>query len=209
MGVMSQPRAGINAETAAAPPTPTGSTPAGTPGWNVIVTLPEATTPQARRVLRRWGWAHRTPYFRVLVMAVADPDRFQQELGDAVAATPGFMNFIAHVFAAQRTFEFATVAEFETKARDVALTWVPLLGGKRFHVRLHRRGLKGVLSTPVEERFLDEALLDALSAGGSPGQIGFDDPDFIIHIETIDGRAGMALWRREEMRRYPFLSVFR
>jgi len=184
-------------------------TPAATPGWNVIVTLPEATAPQARRVLRRWGWARRTPYYHVLVMAVADPDRFMDEFGAAVAATPGILNFIAHVFAAQRTFDFATVDEFEKKARDLALGWVPLLAGARFHVRLHRRGLKGVLSTPTEERFLDDALLEALDAAGTPGHIGFDDPDFVIHIETINHRAGMALWSRADLQRLPFLSATR
>lgn len=179
------------------------------PGWNVIVTLPEATAPQARRVLRRWGWVYRTPYFHVLVMAVADADRFLREFGAAVAETPGILNVIAHVFVAQRTFDFASVEEFEAKAREAALAWAPLLAGKRFHVRLHRRGLKGVLLTPDAERFLDDALLEALSAAGTPGHIGFDDPDFIIHIETIDRRAGMALWSREDMLAYPFLSVSR
>ena len=177
-----------------------------TPGWNVIVTLPEATAPRARRILRRWGWAQRTPYFHVLVMAVGDPDQFVREFGEAVIETPGISNFIAHVFAAQRTFDFATVEEFERTARDLALAWAPLLAGKKFHVRLHRRGLKGVLSTPTEERFLDDALLGALRNAGTPGHIAFDDADFVIHVETIDHRAGMALWTRDDLQRYPFLS---
>jgi len=196
-------------ELAIAAAAPAAETPGGTPGWNVVVTLPEATAPQARRILRRWGRLHRTGYFHVLVMAVADPDQFLREFGAAVAETPGLLNFIAHVFAAQRTFDFATVEEFERKAHDLVLAWAPLLAAKRFHVRLHRRGLKGILSTPKEERFLDDRLLEALGAAGTPGRIGFDDPDFIIHIETIDRRAGMALWGREEMQRYPFLSVSR
>ncbi len=211
MGMNQEPGAGpaIGVETAAAGPSPPAKPPAGTPGWNVIVTLPEATAPQARRVLRRWGWLHRTHYFNVLVMAVADPDRFVQEFGAAVAETPGILNFIAHVFAAQRTFDFATVEEFETTARELVLPWAPLLAGKRFHIRLHRRGLKGILSTPNEERFLDEALLAELNSAGTPGHIAFDDPDFIIHIETIDHRAGIALWRRDDLRLYPFLSQSR
>ena len=210
MGMTSQTGAGamVEVETAAAGPSPV-ATPAGTPGWNVIVTLPEATAPQARRVMRRWGRLYRTNYFHVLVMTVADPDRFLREFGDAVAETPGILNFIAHVFAAQRTFDFVTIEEFEKKARDLALAWAPRLAGKRFHVRLHRRGLKGVLSTPNEERFLDEALLAALSAAGTPGHVGFDDPDLVIHIETIDRRAGMALWSRDDMQRCPFLSASR
>jgi hypothetical protein len=85
--------------------------------------------------------------------------------------------------------------------------WAPLFAGKRFHVRLHRPGLKGILSTPDEERFLDEALLQALSGAGMLGHIGFDDADFVIHIETIDRRAGLSLWSGDEMQRYPFLSI--
>jgi len=208
MGLTSQGRADATSsvDSARPGPPPIEERPAATPGWNVVVTLLEATAPQARRVLRRWGWLQRTPYFHVLVMAVADPDQFLREFGEAVAKTPGILNFVAHVFAAQRTFDFASVEEFETKAREFALAWAPLLAGKRFHVRLHRRGLKGVLSTPKEERVLDEALLDALSAAETPGHIGFDDADFIIHIETIDRRAGMALWSRDDLCRYPFLS---
>jgi len=209
MGVIPQPGTGATAgiETADAGLRQRGETSAGTPGWNVIVTLPEATAPQARRALRRWGTLHRTGYFNVLVTAVTDPDRFLRELGEAVAATPGILNFIAHVFPAQQTFDFATVEEFEKKARDAALARAPLLAGKRFHVRLHRRGLKGILSTPNEERFLDEALLQALSSAGTPGHIGFDDADFVIHIETIDRRAGLSLWSRDDMQKFPFLSI--
>ena len=82
-----------------------------------------------------------------------------------------------------------------------------MLKGKSFHVRLHRRGFKGTLSTPKEERFLDEALLDALEAEGAPGHIAFTDPDAILQIETIDGRAGLSLWQREDLQRYPFLGA--
>ena len=65
----------------------------------------------------------------------------------------------------------------------------------------------GPVSTPKEERFLDEALLDALDAEGAPGRIAFTDPDAILQIETIDGRAGISLWDREDLQRYPFLGA--
>lgn len=72
---------------------------------------------------------------------------------------------------------------------------------------MHRRGFKGKLSTAKEERFLDETLVDALDALSAPGRITFTDPDAILQIETVDGRAGLSLWRREDLRRYPFLGV--
>jgi tRNA(Ser,Leu) C12 N-acetylase TAN1 len=74
-------------------------------------------------------------------------------------------------------------------------------------VRLHRRGFKGRLSTPEEERFLDDALLEALQAAGTPCSLSFDDPDAIIQIETVGNRAGLSLWTREDLARYPFLRV--
>ncbi len=69
------------------------------------------------------------------------------------------------------------------------------------------RGLKGVISTQPEERFLDGALLTALAEAGTPGRISFTDPDRVIQIETVDARAGMSLWTRDELCRFPFLGV--
>ena len=175
--------------------------------WNVIVTLPEATFREARKFLRRWGEANHTGYFHVLTLTVDDGQTFLAEIGKAIEESPGILNLVSHVIPAQRTFDFASAAEFEAKARDIAVLWAPALAGKSFHVRLHRRGFKGKLSTPKEERFLDEALLDALDALGAPGRIAFTDPDAILQIETIDGRAGLSLWRREVLQRYPFLGV--
>ena len=175
--------------------------------WNVIVTLPEATFREARRFLRRWGEVHRTGYFHILTLTVEDVESFPAEVAEAIEGKPGIFNILSHIIPAQRTFTFASAEEFEAKARDIAILWAPMLAGKSFHVRLHRRGFKGTLSTPKEERFLDETLLDALETLGSPGRITFTDPDAILQIETIDGRAGASLWQRVDLLRYPFLGV--
>src|SRR5271168_1157454 len=175
--------------------------------WNVIVTLPEATFHEARKFLRRWGEVHRTGYFHVLTLTVEDVESFLAGVAKVVEEKPGTFNILSHIIPALRTFTFASAEEFEARARDIAILWAPMLAGKSFHVRLHRRGFKGTLSTPKEERFLDETLLDALDALGSPGRITFADPDSILQIETIDGRAGLSLWQREDLRRYPFLGV--
>lgn len=87
------------------------------------------------------------------------------------------------------------------------LRWTSELAGKRFHVRLHRRGFKGRLSSPEEERQLDVALLQALEQAGSPGKVAFDDPDTIVAIETVGNRAGLSLWTREDLRRFPLLGL--
>jgi tRNA(Ser,Leu) C12 N-acetylase TAN1 len=177
------------------------------PGWNVVVTLPERTFREALHVLHRWGHVKRTGYYNVLVMRVDDPNAFLAEFAAAVAEKPGLLNLVSRVAPAQRSFSFENGDEFEREARDIALGWLTDLAGTGFYVRLHRRGFKGIISTQPEERFLDEALLTALAAAGTPGRISFDDPDKVIQIETVDGRAGMSLWTREDLRRFPFLGV--
>jgi tRNA(Ser,Leu) C12 N-acetylase TAN1 len=175
--------------------------------WNVLVTLAEPTYRAARNLLARWGRLKRTEYYNVATIAVADTASFLQEFGAAVERSPGILNAMSHVVPFEHLFEFKDAAEFETKAREIALTYVPRLIGKSFHVRLHRRGLKGTISTPTEERFLDEAMLGALAAAGSPGRISFEDPDCVLPIETVGQRGGLALWTREELKRYPFLGA--
>jgi hypothetical protein len=51
----------------------------------------------------------------------------------------------------RRTFRFSVPEEFQSKARDTVIEWVPELLAKRFHVRMHRRGFKGRLSSQYEE----------------------------------------------------------
>ena len=72
---------------------------------------------------------------------------------------------------------------------------------------MHRRGFKGIISTQPDERFLDEVVLNALADAGTPGRISFADPDRVIQIETVDGRAGMSLVTREDMHRFQFLGA--
>jgi tRNA(Ser,Leu) C12 N-acetylase TAN1 len=184
-----------------------GHAESGPVAWNVIVTLAEPTFRIARRLLARWGELRRTQYFNVAVMAVADPAAFLREFSAALAESPGILNAMSHVLPFEHVFEFTNAAEFEAKAREIALCYVPKLAGKAFHVRLHRRGLKGTISTPAEERFLDDVLLQALMAAGTPGRIGFEDPDCVLLLETLGERGGLALWTREDLKRYPFLGA--
>jgi hypothetical protein len=72
---------------------------------------------------------------------------------------------------------------------------------------MHRRGLKEVLSSQHEERLLDEALLASLERAGASGAVRFEDADAVIDVETIGHRAGLAIWTREDLERYPFLKV--
>jgi tRNA(Ser,Leu) C12 N-acetylase TAN1 len=124
-----------------------------------------------------------------------------------VSHAPDILNAMSHVVPFEHVFAFKNAAEFEAKSREIALSYVPQLVGKSFHVRLRRRGLKGTISTPEEERFLDDVLLGALAAAGNPSWIRFDDPDYVLLIETVAGRAGVVLWTEEDLKRYPFLGA--
>ena len=175
--------------------------------WNVVITVYEDGYNLARKMLERYGKVGRTDYFNILVMQSADAkgllDTLQEE---AIRDPDGIMPF-ARVMPVVQTFTFQTPGEFEGKARQAVWTWLPALGGKSFHLRMHRRGFKGRLSSMDEERFLDTYLLEALEMAGTRGEITFDDPDAILALETVGPRAGLSLWTREELERYPLLHL--
>jgi tRNA(Ser,Leu) C12 N-acetylase TAN1 len=175
--------------------------------WNVVASTREEEFVPAIRFLGRWGRVERTDYYNVVVLRVEDRAAFLEELRESIEAQPGILNFIGRIVPAERTFDYQSREEFEEKVGRAALAWVPLLAGKSFHVRMHRRGFKRQLSSQEEERQLAGLLLDELAEVGSPGQITFEDPDAILAIETVGARAGLSLWTREDRKRYSFLGL--
>ena len=108
---------------------------------------------------------------------------------------------------AHSTFDFQDVSSFEATAREALLAFLPSLANKSFHIRVHRRGFKHRISGHDEERRLGASLLESLASGGTPGRLAFEDPDALVAIETVGQRAGVSVWTREELRRYPFIRV--
>ena len=172
--------------------------------WNVVITLRDGGIASAKRLLRPFGRAERSGFFNVLVMHVEDARAMLEALGTHPA---GEGEVLSRVMPATHTFDFASVEEFEQRGRHLAEELAPALAGKSFHVRMHRRGFKGHLSSHQEERLLDAALLDALGRAGNPGRITFEDPDVIVSGEIVGPRAGFAIWTREERARYPLLRL--
>ena len=175
--------------------------------WNVVVTAKTDTWKGARRFIARFGTVARSDFYNVMLLRVDDMDWFLAHFATAVGEAGITSHGIAHVFPAPTTFSFATREEFESKAREAAVAIAPQLAGKRFYVRMHRRGFKGRISSHDEERLLDSAILDALVATGKPGEIAFDEPDAVIDIESVGDQAGLSLWSHEELERYPFLRI--
>jgi tRNA(Ser,Leu) C12 N-acetylase TAN1 len=175
--------------------------------WNAIVTAREDRLRQARRFLRGLGRVERTGFYNVLTMDVDEPARLIGRIERLFSEHPQAAASVAHVFPAEQCFDFSSPADFESKAREAALAWVPRLTGRTFHVRVHRRGRKGTLVTPEAERAIADALLAAARDTGSPARVAFDDPDAIVLIETVGGRAGMALLTRDDYRQHPLLAT--
>jgi tRNA(Ser,Leu) C12 N-acetylase TAN1 len=176
-------------------------------GWNAVVNVRTAGYRRAFEALEEFGPVSKTDFYNVLAMEARDVPVMLDTLRERFLNDPAYLDFLSRLIPVTRTFLFQSPEEFEEKAGEAALGWAPELAGKGFHVRMHRRGFKGRLSGLEEERFLDDALLEALRRAGTPGRVTFEDPDAVIAVETIAQWAGMSLWSRQELKQYPFVRV--
>ena len=173
--------------------------------WNVVVSIYQDGFRRALRALREFGSVERSPYYNVLVMKIEDPMALLEAIERRTEENPALYDAISRVAPALRAFDFQSAEAFEENAKSIMLEWLPRLAGCSFHVRFHRRGTRHDLQTPDVERFLDDALLGALRQAGAPGTITFTNPDAVIAIDTIDDRAGIALWTREDLAHHRLL----
>jgi len=175
--------------------------------WNVVITVHEGYYRQAVEILESFGSVHKTDFFNVLVMEVDDPHEAMENLLVKMEEEPFTGTAIARFVPVSLTFYYKNIEEFEKKALKSIFFLTKDMGGEKFHVRMHRRGFKKRISSMEEETFLDRVLLEALEKRGAAGSISFTEPDAVIVIETVGQRAGMAIFTREELARYPFLHV--
>jgi tRNA(Ser,Leu) C12 N-acetylase TAN1 len=173
--------------------------------WNVVVSLYQDGFKRALRLLREFGSVERSPYHNVLVMRASDPIDVLGAIERMTEENPALYDAISRVAPAMRSFDFQSAEEFRENSKSMLLEWSQDLAGRSFHVRLHRRGARHDLKTPDVERFLDDAALAATREAGSPGKISFTDPDAVIAIDTIDDRAGVGLWTRDDLVRHRLL----
>ena len=175
--------------------------------WNVVITVHEGYYRPALGYLEGLGTVHKTDYFNVLVLEAADGRKAMESLKVMMDEDPEVRSAIARFVPAAQTFYYTSREEFDKKAREAVLALAGKLAGKKFHVRMKRRGFKKRISSLEEENLLDTLLLETLEKKGNPGTITFDDPDAVLIIETVGQRAGVSLFTREELARYPFLHV--
>ena len=175
--------------------------------WNVVVTVHQDAYTRSCQIFSQFGEVRRCGYYNVFLLKVPDQRKFLERLSALTTTVPELLEMVSRVMPAEITFDFEDRDSFESKARDMALRWVPMLLGKSFHVRMHRRGFHDQMSSREEERFLDEAILTALADEERPGHISFEDPDIIIDVDSVDGRAGLSCWTRDDLAKYPFLKL--
>lgn len=175
--------------------------------WNVIATINTGHYRSAFRLLEPLGKVRRTSYYNVLSMKVPEIRSFLETLRDWMANYPDTEETLARVGPVEQTFSFQSPEDFHRGTQQLAESYLSTLAGKSFHVRLHRRGWKGRLETPAEERLIGNFLLEKLAATEAPARVDFQDPDAILAVEILNTRGGMALWSRGDLNRYPFLKL--
>lgn len=175
--------------------------------WNTIINVNEGGFKRAFRILADFGPVAKTEFFNVLVLRAEDIPSMLEALRERLDRDPAGLAFLSRLIPLKETFIFQSVEEFEQKAKESVIRLAPAVAGKSFYVRIRRRGFKGRISSPEEERLLDAALLDELGKRGLPAEVSFHDPDAVIAVETVGTRAGISLFTREELKRYPFIKL--
>jgi tRNA(Ser,Leu) C12 N-acetylase TAN1 len=175
--------------------------------WNTVVTFREDDYDRAVKTISELGPVGKTPYFNVLVMRLDNIPAALEDLRQRVELDRMRYDFLGRLVPLTWVFNFESPHDFEEHAKQAVFSWRPEVAGRSFHVRMHRRGFKGRLSSMQEEQFLDYAVMQAMRDAGSKTEVSFDDPDLIIAVETVDQRGGISIWTREELRKYPFLHL--
>ena len=172
--------------------------------WNVVISVYQDGYRRVLRALQECGPVERSPYYNVIVMRVDDPIVLLEAVERKTEASTALYDAISRVAPAMRTIDFHSVEEFKEQIASVLTEWSDRLAGSSLHVRLHRRG-DHKLRTPDAERWCDGVLLETTAAKGAPCTISFTDPDAIIAIDTVDDRAGIGLWTRDDLARHRLL----
>lgn len=175
--------------------------------WNVVVTTEPDGFDEAVALLAPLGPVGRTGFYNVLVMKVDDVGSFLDELDRRAEQEPRLAEILSRVLPTRHTFDFDSPGTFREETARIAGELSPRLAGRSFHVRMHRRGHQGELSTQDEEERVAAAVFEALEAEDTTAEVTFDDPDAVLDVETVGDRAGISVWTREELERHPLLQV--
>jgi hypothetical protein len=174
--------------------------------WNVIAEPREGCFEQAKWHMYYLGTTAEAGHGNLLIASVPDIDEMLEFLVDRSDCDMAMFQCFECIRPMHWEFDFETSEEFLDRASEMIGRLAPKLAGKRFCIRLNTRGRP----LPEDEGFVENALynslLDRLQDSRDPGQIGRGSCDVLIDVETVGNSAGIAMWTRSELERYPFLG---
>lgn len=174
--------------------------------WNLLLTCMMRHERDVRRTLSPVVQLRRSPFRNVFLARVDDPAAALAAIDRLAAARPALVGWLGRVLPIAATFT-VDPARFDAEVRSAVAPFVAELAGRRFHVRIERRGHKGRIDSHAAERGLGTWIVETLATRGTPGEVDFDDPDLVIAIETVGDVAGIALVSRSLRERHRFVHV--
>jgi tRNA(Ser,Leu) C12 N-acetylase TAN1 len=173
--------------------------------WNVVVTARSGEQRMLRRALSRLARLRSSGYRNVFLARVDDPDAFLAQVADLYEQRPGMERCLSRLLPLDRTFAVDAAGFTEQLAREV-LPLLEQIAGGTFHVRVERRGHKGVIDSPATERALGDVVVRLTAERANPATVTFGDPDAILAVEIVGAGAGLGVISRER-RRFPFVKI--
>jgi tRNA(Ser,Leu) C12 N-acetylase TAN1 len=174
--------------------------------WNVVLTCRPGGQRAVRRSLHPLARLRRSGFRNVLTGRVDDIDAFLSSVAELLERRRSLQSGLGKLHPVERTFA-VDVATFHEQLATEAAVLVERMLGCSFHVRVERRGHKGVINTQDTEKALGDSLYAALEARGHTPVITFKDPDVVVAVEVIGDVAGLGLVTRELRQRFPFVRI--
>jgi tRNA(Ser,Leu) C12 N-acetylase TAN1 len=176
------------------------------PDWNIVVTSRQGGQRAVRRALHPLVHLQRAGFRNVLIGRVDDVETFLIGVVELLERRQSLSSALGKILPVERLF-LLDVPRFDEQLAAEAAPLVERLVGQSFHVRVERRGHKGVINTQAAELALGEALYGALEARGATPRVTFRDPDVVVAVEVIGDVAGIELLPRAMRQRFPFVRV--
>ena len=174
--------------------------------WNILATAFWGRGKDALRLLTQYGEFRGSGFKDVLQGHVEDVNLFLEKLESMRRENPDRMNSLSQILPLEQTFNF-NLPDFMEKLKGTVLPYMEKVEGKKFYVRVKRRGHKGEMSSFEIEKEISSFIFERLEQAGKCAQVSFSDPDIIIVVETIANRAAIALITREMKEKYPLIKV--
>lgn len=170
--------------------------------WNVLVTCLMGSERTVFEELKALGKFKKANFKDVYAGKVENLEVFFEALQKNIFLLPN----IGKAVPIEKTFSFH-LEEFEELLKKSLIDYLPRLENHSFYVRIERRGFKGKINSLSEEKILDQFLLEELRKQGREGRIDFENPDYIVAVETLGDRCGVSLISRELKAKYPAIKI--